>query len=76
MSKKVTLKQAMDLLDQYYEITNGMWDTLEKIDDDELYEDISKLQDSTLDLLDEYHGVDKHVGCPNWPECDEIGCGD
>ena len=76
MTKKVTLKQAMELLDHHYEILDSMWEEIEKMDNEELAENIERVQELTLDLLDEYHGVDKHLGCHNWPNCDEFGCGE
>ena len=76
MSKKVTLKQAMELLENHYDILDNMSEEIEKIDDEELAEQIERVQELTLDLLDEYHGVDSHLGCHNWPNCDEFGCGE
>ena len=76
MSKKVTIKQAMDLLDKHYELLDNMSEEIEKMDNEELAEHIEELQELTLDLLDEYYGVDKHLGCHNWPNCDEFGCGE
>ena len=76
MSKKVTIKQAMELLDKHYEILDNMSEEIEKMDNEELAEHIEELQELTLDLLDEYYGVDKHLGCHNWPNCDEFGCGE
>ena len=74
MSKKVTKEQLAKALEN---TTDFLWELFQSIDDTHrLYDDISCVLDLNSDILNKYHGVDPHLGCHNWPNCDEFGCGE
>jgi len=74
MSKRITLKAVMELNDDVFDVLEDVLIDMDK--NHKLYKKVSLMYDRVLDLNNKYYKVDIHVGCHNYPNCDEFGCGD
>jgi len=74
MSKKITLSAVMDLNEEVLDLLSDVF--LDMDEKHKLYPKVIEMFDRLADLHNKYFKVDTHAGCPNWPNCDEFGCGD
>jgi len=73
VKNKPSLKTAMQALEDTSELLQEFF---HKIDDSHpLFQDINEMLDYNHYLYNKYYNVDEHLGCANWPNCDEEGCG-